>query len=312
MNTTAIELFEQWLPVLAELDTTLLLYGEDGVGADELAAAVHTLGRRRHGPLVTVDCGTLTAERFAPVLVGAWSRRLPSLHPHARGALAEAQGGTLLLSGVDTLALDVQPRLRRVLEDGAFTPTGADHPVGLDVRVIATAASDLTGEMERGAFRADLFYRLAVFPVRIPAAPRAARRPGAAGPAPGAGDRPRDGPAHAHAEPGRAHRALPISLARQRAGADGGARAGGPASRRPAHRRDRGAARRPVPRPGRPAGVYLRGAREGWTVAGHGNVTGGKSGLHRAGCWVTPRGGNPTESATENRPPLARAVRVKR
>lgn len=168
MNASAFELFEQWLPVLADLDTTLLLHGEDGVGADELAAAVHTLGRRRHGPLVTVDCATLTAERFSPVMLGAWSRRLPSLHPHARGALAEAQGGTLLLSGVDTLCLAVQPRLRRVLEDRAFTPAGAEHPVGLDVRVIATAASDLTHEMERGAFRADLFHRLAVFPVRIP------------------------------------------------------------------------------------------------------------------------------------------------
>jgi len=167
MNPTATELFEQWLPVLAELDTTLLLYGEDGVGADELAAAVHTLGRRRHGRLVTVDCGTLTAERFAPVMLGVRSRRLPSLH-HGRGALAEAQGGTLLLSGVDTLAPEVQPRLRRVLEDGAFTPAGADHPVGLDVRVISTSATDLTREMQGGAFRADLFYRLAVFPVRIP------------------------------------------------------------------------------------------------------------------------------------------------
>lgn len=168
MNATAVELFEQWLPVLADLDTPLLLYGEPGVGADELAAAVHTLGRRRHGPLVTVDCATLTAERFAPVMLGLWTRRLPSLHPHTEGALAEAQGGTLLLSGVDALGLEVQPRLRRVLEDSAFVPAGATDPVRLDMRIIATAGSDLTRAMQSGAFRADLFYRLAVFPVRIP------------------------------------------------------------------------------------------------------------------------------------------------
>lgn len=165
MNTTARELFEQWLPALADLDTTLLLYGEEGVGADELACAIHTLGRRRHGPLVTVDCGTLTAARFASTLLGAWSL---GPRPAARGALVEAQGGTLLLSGVDRLALDVQPRLRRVLEDATFMPAGSDRPIALDVRVIATAGSDLRRDVERGAFRADLFYRLAVFPVRIP------------------------------------------------------------------------------------------------------------------------------------------------
>ncbi len=150
-------------------DTTVLITGETGTGKELLARAIHKLSPRRDRALITVNCGAISpglveSELFGHekgAFTGAVSRRI--------GRFEVADGGTLFLDEIGDLPLDSQVKILRVLQEGEIERVGGLRPIKVDVRVIAATHRDLELLVHEGPFRADLFYRLNVFPIRNPA-----------------------------------------------------------------------------------------------------------------------------------------------
>ena len=153
---------------VAGLDTTVLLHGETGVGKEVLARSIHFTGSRRDKPFVAVNCAAIPEELFESELFGFRKGAFTGASETRRGMFQMAHGGTLLLDEIGEMPLPLQSKLLRVIEDKRLTPIGSDRVVEVDVRFIATTNKDLQAEVERGAFRRDLFYRLSVMPVRVP------------------------------------------------------------------------------------------------------------------------------------------------
>ena len=161
------EVFEL-LNSVAGLDTTVLIHGETGVGKELLARSLHFSGARRDKPFVAVNCSAIPEELFESELFGFKKGAFTGAGETRRGLLQAAHGGTLLLDEIGEMPLGLQSKLLRVIEDKRVTSIGSDRAVEIDVRFIATTNKDLQAEVERGAFRRDLFYRLSVMPVRVP------------------------------------------------------------------------------------------------------------------------------------------------
>jgi DNA-binding NtrC family response regulator len=153
---------------VADLDTTVLIHGETGVGKELLARSIHFSGPRRDKPFVAVNCAAIPAELFESELFGFRKGAFTSACETRRGFFQMANGGTLLLDEIGEMPLALQSKLLRAIEEGQVTPIGADRAVEIDVRFIATTNKDLQSEVERGTFRRDLFYRLSVLPIRVP------------------------------------------------------------------------------------------------------------------------------------------------
>jgi DNA-binding NtrC family response regulator len=149
--------------------STVLLEGESGTGKELAARALHEGSARREGPFVTVDCGALPAGLIESELFG-YQKGAFTGAAHAReGLFEQADGGTLFLDEVGELPLDLQPKLLRVLETRAVRRIGENKPRAIDVRLVAATNRNLKMEVERGSFRQDLFFRLSVISVRLPA-----------------------------------------------------------------------------------------------------------------------------------------------
>jgi DNA-binding NtrC family response regulator len=161
------ELFDV-LRSVAELDTTVLIHGETGVGKELMARSIHFSGPRRDKPFVAVNCAAIPAELFESELFGFRKGAFTGATEARRGHFQMANGGTLLLDEIGEMPLGLQSKLLRVIEEKRVTPIGADRAVEVDVRFIATTNKDLKAEVERGAFRRDLYYRLSVMPIRVP------------------------------------------------------------------------------------------------------------------------------------------------
>ena len=153
---------------VVDLDATVLIHGETGVGKEMLARAIHFAGPRRDRPFVAVNCAAIPDELFESELFGARKGAFTGASEHRRGQFQSANGGTLLLDEIGEMPLHAQSKLLRVIEEKKVTSVGADRPVDIDVRFIATTNKDLQAEVERGTFRRDLYYRLSVVPIRIP------------------------------------------------------------------------------------------------------------------------------------------------
>jgi DNA-binding NtrC family response regulator len=154
---------------VVDLDTTVLIHGETGVGKELLARSIHFSGARRDRPFVAVNCAAIPAELFESELFGSRKGAFTGASEHRRGLFQMAGGGTVLLDEIGEMPQHLQTKLLRAIEEKKVTSVGADRPVDIDVRFIATTNKDLQTEVERGAFRADLFYRLSVMPIRVPA-----------------------------------------------------------------------------------------------------------------------------------------------
>ena len=161
------EIFEL-LRSVAELDTTVLIHGETGVGKELLARSIHFSGGRRDKPFVAVNCAAIPAELFESELFGFRKGSFTSASESRRGLFQMANGGTLLLDEIGEMPLALQSKLLRVIEEKRVTPIGSERPLEIDVRFIATTNKDLQVEAEHKAFRRDLFYRLSVMPIRVP------------------------------------------------------------------------------------------------------------------------------------------------
>src|SRR5216684_2027105 len=157
------------LSSVAGLDTTVLIHGETGVGKELLARSIHFSGVRKERPFVAVNCSAIPEELFESELFGFKKGAFTGASETRRGVFQMANGGTLLLDEIGEMPLGLQSKLLRVIEDRRVTPIGSDRTLEIDVRFIVTTNKDLQAEVERGAFRRDLFYRLSVMPVRVPA-----------------------------------------------------------------------------------------------------------------------------------------------
>jgi len=156
------------LPRIAASDSTVLLEGETGTGKGLFALAIHEASPRAAGPFVVIDCASIPPSLVEGELFGHIKGAFTGAEVSRPGAFEAAAGGTVFLDEIGELPLDVQPKLLRALEERRVKRIGAQAPVALDVRVVAATNRDLRAEVNRGSFRADLFYRLAIVRLRVP------------------------------------------------------------------------------------------------------------------------------------------------
>ncbi|MFO0687000.1 MAG: sigma 54-interacting transcriptional regulator [Sandaracinus sp.] len=154
---------------VAATDATVLVTGETGVGKERVAHAIHARSPREEGPLVTLDCGAIPRSLFEAQLFGHEPGAFTGATHAAPGVFELANGGTLFLDEIGELPLELQSRLLRAVETRTVRRLGGSETIECDVRLVAATNRDLGGEVNRGAFRADLYYRLAVVHVRVPA-----------------------------------------------------------------------------------------------------------------------------------------------
>jgi NtrC-family two-component system response regulator AlgB len=153
----------------APSDVTVLLTGESGTGKNVLAAAIHGWSRRSRGPFVAIACTTLAEHLVESELFGHMKGAFTGAWKDKPGRLEAADGGTVLLDEVGELSPELQGKLLRFLEERRFERLGSDRTLTVDVRVIAATNRDLESEVRAGRFREDLFFRLNVVALRLPA-----------------------------------------------------------------------------------------------------------------------------------------------
>ncbi|EPX64368.1 two component, sigma54 specific, transcriptional regulator, Fis family [Cystobacter fuscus DSM 2262] len=154
---------------VAPTDTTVLVQGETGTGKEGVARALHEASARRKGPFVAVDCGALPEGLVESELFGHVKGAFTGALAARAGAFARARGGTLFLDELAGISPAVQARLLRVLEERRVRPVGGDAEQAVDVRVVAASRVDLSLAVAEGTFRSDLYYRLAVVTLTLPA-----------------------------------------------------------------------------------------------------------------------------------------------
>lgn len=150
-------------------DAVVLCLGESGTGKELTARAIHDHSPRRHKPFVVFDCGAASDSLIESELFGHKRGAFTGAHADRAGAFASADGGTLFLDEIGDLPISLQPKLLRLLERGEVTPLGGQRSERYNVRVVAATHRDLWTCVEQGTFRGDLYYRLAVVEVHLPA-----------------------------------------------------------------------------------------------------------------------------------------------
>jgi two-component system NtrC family response regulator len=153
---------------IAPVPTTVLVEGESGTGKELVARAIHRLSGRR-GHFAAINCGAITAELFESELFGHTKGAFTGALQARDGLFAYAEGGTIFLDEIGEMPLSMQAKLLRVLEQRTIRPVGSNRELAVDVRVIAATNHDLRARVAAGAFREDLFHRINVVTVRVPA-----------------------------------------------------------------------------------------------------------------------------------------------
>jgi two-component system, NtrC family, nitrogen regulation response regulator GlnG len=146
-----------------------MIFGESGTGKELAARALHDYGKRRRGPFVAVNMAAIPRELIESELFGHEKGAFTGAVTRGVGRFEQAAAGTLFLDEIGDMPLDAQTRLLRVLQQGEFTTVGGRIPIKADVRIIAATHRDLRQAIRQGQFREDLFYRLNVVPIRLPA-----------------------------------------------------------------------------------------------------------------------------------------------
>jgi sigma-54 specific flagellar transcriptional regulator A len=154
---------------VADHDSTVLILGESGTGKEVAARAIHDLSPRRQRPFVAVNCGAIPAELLESELFGHEKGAFPGAVSARKGRFEIAEGGTLFLDEIGDMSPTMQVKLLRVLQERVFERVGNHVPMRCNVRIIAATHRNLEESMARGTFREDLFHRLNVFPIEMPA-----------------------------------------------------------------------------------------------------------------------------------------------
>src|ERR671916_2979321 len=154
---------------LMPTDLTVMITGESGTGKELVARALHDYGKRRAGPFVAVNMAAIPRELIESELFGHEKGAFTGANARRVGRFEQAEGGTLFLDEIGDMPLEAQTRLLRVLQQGEYVPVGGHHPVRTNVRIVAASHRDLRLMVGQGLFREDLFYRLNVVPLRLPA-----------------------------------------------------------------------------------------------------------------------------------------------
>lgn len=165
----AVSALRQMIEQVAAFDTTVLVLGESGTGKEVVSRSIHQRSPRRDGPFVAINCGAIPADLLESELFGHEKGAFTGALSARKGRFEMAEGGTLLLDEIGDMSLPMQVKLLRVLQERSFERVGGNQTIRCNVRVIAATHRDLESRIADGRFREDLFYRLNVFPIEVPA-----------------------------------------------------------------------------------------------------------------------------------------------
>ena len=158
---------QQLIDSIAPANVSVLITGESGCGKELVARAIHDRSDRRYKPFIAVNCGAIPADLLESQLFGHKKGAFTGAVADHRGKLQGADTGTLFLDEIGDMPLEMQVKLLRVLQERNVTPIGSNELIDIDIRVVAATHRDLEEEIAAGRFRADLFYRLNVLPVKV-------------------------------------------------------------------------------------------------------------------------------------------------
>jgi transcriptional regulator with PAS, ATPase and Fis domain len=154
---------------VAPYNTSVLILGESGTGKEKIAEAIHTLSARRNKPFIKINCAAIPPTLIESELFGHEKGAFTGAMEKRKGKFEQADGGTIFLDEIGELPLGMQVKLLRVLQEKEIEHVGGDSPVKLNVRIVAATNRNLEKEVSEGRFRLDLYYRLNVFPITLPA-----------------------------------------------------------------------------------------------------------------------------------------------
>jgi transcriptional regulator with PAS, ATPase and Fis domain len=169
VNSASMRRIKAMVTRVAATDVTVLISGESGVGKEVVARALHECSHRQDQPFVKVNCAALPVELLESELFGYERGVFTGAHQQKRGKFEQAHRGTIFMDEISELPLSVQAKLLQVLQDHEFARLGSEHDIRVDVRVIAATNRDLSRYVAQGGFREDLFHRLNVVNIRVPA-----------------------------------------------------------------------------------------------------------------------------------------------
>jgi DNA-binding NtrC family response regulator len=168
-QSEAMRHVREQIETVAGVDSTVLIQGESGTGKELVARAVHRLSPRRYNPMVVVHCGALTETLIESELFGHEKGAFTGAQYRKKGKFEAAMGGTVFLDEISDISLKTQTDLLRVLQEREIVRVGGTQSIHVDFRVIAATNRDLTEIVKEGRFRSDLYYRLNVFTIQLPA-----------------------------------------------------------------------------------------------------------------------------------------------
>lgn len=160
--------FKRLLTIAAKSTIPVLIYGESGSGKEIAARYLHKQSSRSHGPFVAVNCGAIAKNLIENILEGSKKGIYTGSLSDQKGLVRAADHGTLFLDEIGEMSMDIQSRLLRIIQEKSVLPIGESQSIPVDFRLICATHRDLKKQVQEGFFREDLFFRLHVFPMRIP------------------------------------------------------------------------------------------------------------------------------------------------
>lgn len=168
-ESEALDAIKEMIEKVAPTDARVLITGPNGTGKELVAHWIHQKSERNKGPMIEVNCAAIPSELIESELFGHKKGAFTSAVKDRKGKFEQANGGTLFLDEIGDMSLSAQAKVLRALQEGKITPVGGDKEVKVNVRVLAATNKNLAKEIEKGDFREDLYHRLSVILIKVPA-----------------------------------------------------------------------------------------------------------------------------------------------